>query len=298
MNKLRTNEKKLVKFAVQGGPVHAGSPQGWRTQHDGSVHQLPGVGSITYNIQVGDSAFGWAGDHVEPGVSTTGAGSNRRADPNRSYNLFSCVGNRARLISGEAKGEFGTVIGTHGGCEHVMIDFPEHVLERMTLDDKILVRAFGQGLTLDDYPGILVQGLDPHVLHQMPLEEVGGRLRFPVVATVPAELLGSGLGRADGAKADIDIQTSDPAFIKKHGLDKLRMGDFVALMDYKAYWGWSFQQGAVTIGVVIHSDSGSPGHGPGITTMITSLKGRLEPVITPEANLGYYLKIGRYREDD
>ena len=30
---------------------------------------LPATGGISYNVRSGDSAFGWSGDHVEPGVS-------------------------------------------------------------------------------------------------------------------------------------------------------------------------------------------------------------------------------------
>jgi hypothetical protein len=36
--------------------------------HDGMSTVLPGVGGITYNVKIGDGVFGWAGDHVEPGV--------------------------------------------------------------------------------------------------------------------------------------------------------------------------------------------------------------------------------------
>jgi len=38
--------------------------------YDGQPIVVPGVGGITYNIKVGDKAFGWEADHVEPGVST------------------------------------------------------------------------------------------------------------------------------------------------------------------------------------------------------------------------------------
>ena len=122
------------------------------------------------------------------------------------------------------------------------------------------------------------------------------KIRVPVVAEVPAELLGSGLGRTDGYKADIDIQTSDRDYIESLGLQHLRLGDFVALMDYKSYYGWSYQKGALTIGVVCHTDSYTAGHGPGVTTLITSLNGDITPVISPDANIGNYLKIGRYRD--
>lgn len=291
---LKTNEDRLVITAVQGGVIYPGAG-GWRVSHSGEGIALPGVGGITYNIKVGDSAFGWVGDHVEPCVSSTASAENRESGVNLSYNVFSCVGNEARLISGEAKGTVGIVTGTHGGCEHVIIDFPDAALEKMTHDDKILIRAHGQGLQLLDFPLLKIWNLAPSLLHKMNIQVKKGQLQVPVVATVPPELLGSGLGRTDGYKADIDIQTSDMNFIRQHGLDRLRFGDFVALMDYKSYYGWSFQKGAITIGIICHSDSYTAGHGPGVTTLITSIAGEMEPVLDPNANIAHYLKIGRSR---
>lgn len=62
------------------------------------------------------------------------------------------MGNDAKVISGEAKGAKGIVLGHHGGSEHVMIDFPREVKEKLTYDDKIIVHGRGQGLKLLDYP--------------------------------------------------------------------------------------------------------------------------------------------------
>jgi hypothetical protein len=48
---------------------------------------------------------------------------------------------------------------------------------------------------------------------------------------VPAEVMGSGLGAQPAATGDYDIMTSDPEITKKHGIDKIRFGDFVAILD-------------------------------------------------------------------
>lgn len=295
---LKTNESSLLMTAVQGMPIFPGV-SGWRVSHDGRGLMLPGVGGIAYNLKIGDSAYGWMADHAEPGVSSTASVEKREQGVNLSYNYFACVGNEARLISGEAKGAKGIVTGTHGGCEHVMIDFSDEVLELMTHEDKIQIRAWGQGLVLTDYPEVLIWSLSPALLHKMDIEEDTGahQLRVPVAATVPPELLGSGLGRTDGFKADIDIQTSDRKYIQQLGLDKLKLGDFVALLDYKSYYGWSYQKGAITIGIVCHTDSFTAGHGPGVTTLMTALAGEIQPIIYPQANIGKYLQIGRYRSD-
>lgn len=293
---MKMNEQALIETALQGFPAYPGAG-GWRVSHDGKGTMLPGVGGITYNLKVGDSAYGWAADHAEPCVSAVASQENRDRGMNLAWNTYACVGNEARILSGEAKGTRGIVTGTHGGCEHVMIDFPDAALDVMSLDDRIQIRAKGQGLRLLDYPNLQIWSLDPSLLHKMKIDEdpQEHKLRIPVTAVVPAELLGSGLGRTDGFKADIDIQTSDWGVIQELRLDRLCLGDFVALLDYKSFYGWSYLKGAVTIGVVTHTDSVTAGHGPGVTTLITSLHGEVLPVLNPDANLGKYLKIGRYR---
>jgi hypothetical protein len=57
--------------------------------------RLPSIGGITINIQVGDSAFGWAGDHIEPGVSCTADTNKPFEHPNNSLQLYACAGNKA-----------------------------------------------------------------------------------------------------------------------------------------------------------------------------------------------------------
>ena len=131
---LKTNEKQLVKIAVEGKVAPAMATPN-RVGHDGFAYSLPAVGSITYNVRVGDPAFGWAADHVEPCVSTI-LDADRRADkPNAAYNFLACVGNEAIVVTGAAKGTRGVVTGSHGGCEHVLIDLPPKEVEKLTLDD-------------------------------------------------------------------------------------------------------------------------------------------------------------------
>ena len=54
---------------------------------------------------------------------------------------------------------------------------------------------------------------------------------------VPAACMGSGLGAAHVYKGDYDIMTSDPETVTQFGLDKIRFGDFVALMDHDNRYG-------------------------------------------------------------
>ncbi|MDO8461785.1 MAG: DUF4438 domain-containing protein [Deltaproteobacteria bacterium] len=291
---LKINEEKLVQFALQGNII---PPLcfGWEVTRQGEGKVYPSVGGITYNVKIGDSVFGFEADHVEPGVSCiAGSFSDRRtANPNLSFNAFSCIGNEVTLISGAAKGKKGTVTGHHGGVEHVLVDFPQTVLQKLTYDDKILVRAVGQGLKLLDYPEITVTGLDPKLLKKIPIRSNKRSLTVPVVAMVPAELMGSGMGHNDSFKGDYDIQTSDPSVLKKYDLEKLRFGDFVAIIDHESTFGWSYKKGAVSIAVVVHGNSFLAGHGPGVQTVLTSREGRIEPVLNAKANLKTYLGIGR-----
>ena len=292
---IKTNENQLVKFAVQGGVVYP-KCYGWELTSRGESLLLPSVGGITYNVKVGDPVFGLAGDHIEPCVSLSSDPKEPDKDPNRAFNTFSCIGNEAIVISGDAKGAKGVVTGHHGGVEHVIADFDDAILEKFTQDDKALIRAYGQGLSLIDYPEIKIFSLDPAVLKKMGIVAAAdGKIKVPVTAIVPGMLMGSGLGHNDVYKGDYDIQTSDSEAIKKYKLDRLRLGDFVAIQDHDSSYGWTYRKGAVTVGIVIHTDSHLAGHGPGVQTIMTSCKGLIVPRIEPDANLGIYLRIGRWR---
>ena len=290
---LRTNEDKVVEFLLQcqaGPPKTRGT---WGVDHQGNPFLLPSIGGITVNIQVGDPAFGWAGDHVEPGVSCTADTKKPFEHPNVSLQVFACVGNKATITSGKAEGAIGVVLGHHGGSEHVMVDFPREVKESLTYDDKIIIHARGQGMTLLDYPDVVLFNLDPMLLHRMKVKEAGGgKLKVPVTTVVPAACMGSGIGAAHVAKGDYDIVTSDPGTVQEYQLDKIRFGDFVALMDHDNRYGRAYRQGAVTIGVVVHSDCLRAGHGPGVTTIMTCETSLIEPVIDPTANIADLMGIG------
>lgn len=292
---LRTNEDQLIKFAVQGGVVY---PRcfGWELTSKGESLILPSVGGITYNVKTGDSVFGLAGDHIEPCVSFSSDPKEPNKDPNRAFNAFSCIGNEAYVISGDAKGARGVVTGHHGGVEHVIVDFDDEILHKLTQDDKVLIHAHGQGLLFSDYPDIKIFSLDPKVLKVMGITAVEEeKITAPVVAVVPGMLMGSGLGHNDVFKGDYDIQTSDRDAIKRLKLDGLRLGDFVAILDHDSSYGWTYKEGAVTIGIVIHTDSHLAGHGPGVQTLMTCSRGEIVPEINSGANLGKYLKLGRFR---
>ena len=116
----------------------------------------------------------------------------------------------------------------------------------------------------------MLYNLDPDLLKKIKISKAGkGVLEVPVTTLVPAACMGSGVGAAHVAKGDYDIVTSDPSSVKKYKLDKIRFGDFVALMDHDNRFGRAYRQGAITIGVVVHSDCKVAGHGPGVTTLLS-----------------------------
>jgi len=293
---IRTNEDKLVTISVQGEVLSAlAHMPPYRSTHDGKVVVLPSVGGITYNLKVGDRAAGWQADHVEPCVTTKNLNAN--TSMNAAYNIFSCAGNEATVISGDAKGAKGAVTGKHGGAEHVIMDFGDKALEKMQIGDKIGIKAVGVGLELPDYPTIKVMNISPVLLKKIGLKEdrKSGVLGIPVTHKIPAAIMGSGLGSSDCHTGDYDIQLFDKEMVRKHGLQTLRFGDFVAIMDADHSYGRIYMSGAVSVGVVVHSDCVISGHGPGVMTLFTSSNGRIRLIIDSKANIGYYLKIGRFR---
>jgi Domain of unknown function (DUF4438), N-terminal/Domain of unknown function (DUF4438), C-terminal len=290
---LKTNEDKIVEFLLQCQPGQPRSRGNWGVDHLGVPFILPSIGGITLNIQVGDSAFDWAGDHLEPGVSCTADTNKPFEHPNNSLQLYACAGNKATVVSGEAKGAVGWVLGHHGGSEHVIVDFSREAKEKLTYDDKIIINARGQGLKLTDYPDITLFNLDPDLLKKMKVVKSGKTvLKVPVTTLVPAACMGSGIGSAHVATGDYDVMTSDPETVEKYGLDKIRFGDIVALLDHDNRFGRAYRQGAISIGIVVHSNCLLAGHGPGVTTLMTCATPLIKPVIDPRANLADLLGIG------
>lgn len=291
---LRTNANKLVKISVVGevaSPVFGRSI--YNISAEGTPMILPGVGGITYNIRVGDPACGWEADHVEPCVSI----ENKENDPrygqgaNTALNVLSCVGNGAVVVSGEAKGAKGIVTGKHGGIEHVLVDFKPDILEKLMLGDKVLVKAFGVGLKLLDHESIKVMNMDPKFLKALNPKTRDGKLEVSVTHVIPAAIMGSGLGANQTFSGDYDIQLFDEKARKKHGLDSLRLGDLVAILDADHSYGRIYRKGAISVGIVVHTNCVTSGHGPGVTTLFTSSNGKITPKISAKANIASILKL-------
>jgi hypothetical protein len=285
---LATNRDRLVVMPVHGEvapPLVPGSI--YDVGHDGVARVLPSVGGISLNVRVGDGAFAFVGDHIEPGVST------RHPDDkvNVGYCVYACVGNAATVLSGDGKGERGVVTGKHGGIEHVMIDFPTEVMERLALGDRIAVRSVGLGLEIADAGDVRAFNCDPDFLAKWNVERRRSSFHVPVARVVPAAIMGSGLGRFTVARGDYDIQCFDPVMVERYGLHELRYGDLVAIVDADHSYGRIYRSGAVSVGIVAHGSSDVAGHGPGVTSLLTSPSGALVPEIDASANIANILGL-------
>ncbi|MDR0928946.1 MAG: DUF4438 domain-containing protein [Oscillospiraceae bacterium] len=287
--KARINSERLVMQSVVGAVHHPTVRRpGWRLDADGQGHILPGVGGITYNVKIGDSVYAMEGDHVEPGVSL----KNEDENENAALQTMACVGNRAIVITGDAKGEEGFVTGMHGGIEHALLYFPAETLEKLVVGDKVQIRAQGQGMQVLGFEGqVMAMNIDPKLFEKLNIRVENGKLIVPVAAKVPAYLMGSGIGSGSAFSGDYDIMTADAGVLKEYGLDRLRYGDIVLLQDCDNTYGRGYLRGAVAIGVVVHSNCILIGHGPGVTTLLAAKTPIIEGEICAGANLADYMGV-------
>ncbi len=290
---LRTNVEKLIKISVMGEIASPTIRSVYNISATGKPVVLPGVGGITYNLRVGDAACGWEADHVEPCVSVENKENDAHLGQaaNTAFNVLSCIGNQATLATGNAKGTAGVVTGKHGGIEHVLVDFNPEVLESIILGDKILIKAYGTGLRLLDFPDIKVINMDPGLLQAWNPQPKDATLEVPVTHIVPAAIMGSGLGTNQVNSGDYDIQLFDEAVVEQYGLGSLRLGDLVAIIDADHSFGRIYRQGAISVGIVVHSNCVTAGLGPGVTTLMFSPNGKIVPKISQNANIASLLKL-------
>jgi len=298
---VQINRDELVMISIKGeiSPPGIGADV-YRVTADGTPQVYPGTGGITYNFRVGDSAVHLAGNHVEPAVSleNLGADNDRTGRESRGLNALSNIGNEAVVITGDAKGARGTIIGKHGGIEHIMVDFSDDdVYDKLVIGDEFHIRGYGTGMRLTNIEGVTVMNVSPRLFDALSangmVKTAEGKLRIGVTHFIPAKIMGSGLGRSQTYTGDYDINFFDPKTVKEFNLESLRFGDIVAIVDADSTYGRVYRQDAITIASVSHGRSDSAGHGPGVTTLFTSKKGRIEPYEARDANLAILLKIRR-----
>ena len=269
---LTTNKEKLVTMAVGGRIAPPELMVGMMNNPyipdtEGGPAVLYGMAGIVYNCRVGDSAYGWAADHIEPGVSI--------AHPvqvnDDAMHYLTCVGNEVVVKSGLGRGAKGVISGEHA---RLLADFDPVVLERLAVDDDLLIKARGRGLKIVDYPEIYLKKCSPELIEALPLRENDEGIEVPVVAEIPTYMLGSG-AELNPDFVDQDMMSGDREELSQLGIDQLRLGDLVAIPDADHRFGRGYRAGAATIGLVLHGDSILTGHGAGVMTLMTSVEGDL-----------------------
>ncbi len=285
---LKTNRENLVVTAVQAVVQPPGGLE-YDATYDGTPKADVGMASINYTVSVGDSTYGWAtADHVEPDVTVQGR--DRQNPGECAVAILGCIGNEARVVSGDAAGARGLYLGRHAGADD-LVWFPKDVLEKLALNDKVQIKTEGVGLRIDGFEDVRVNKLSPGVLEKLGITREGGTLVVPVVMEVPGTIMGSGIGGNFIEYVDYDIQTTDPRTVEQYGLKRLRIGDLVAIRDHYDYYGRGRYEGAVTIGVCIHGFSDFSGHGPGLNPVLSALPGKIKPRLDPNSNVAYALGI-------
>ncbi len=276
---LRTNATKLVAMAVTGAVSQPGLRYpGYTLDADGVGTVLPGMAGIVYNVSVGDAAFGWAADHVEPGVSIAHEGEGG----DFALHYLTCIGNEAVVTSGLAQGARGVVTGEHA---RILVDFPDEATALLNVGDTVQIRAQGRGLALTDYPHIELKKVSPRLLTALRVEALDDRrVTLPVALELPVHIMGSG-AELNSEYVDQDLMSGDRALMNELGVDTLRLGNLVAIRHADHHFGRSYREGAVSIALCIHGDSVMTGHGPGILTLLTCAEACIEWTFDRSANL-------------
>ena len=288
---IQTNTADIVTISVMGqvaNPSLSGLPaEPYRLDADGKAFLWPTFGGIVYNVSVGDSAFGWAGDCIHPSVSI----SHPDANKNRGLNIYACVGNEAMIVSGAAKGERGVVTGKSGRfSDQVIIHFDVETRRKIAVDDQILVKSEGVGLALPDMPDISFKSISPTLFNKLPKTAEAGVLKMGVVATVPPHFVGAGAGLTSEG-GSLHIQSTDRTALAEHGLDQLRLGDVVAIQDTDSRYNHGYLRGAMSIGIIGQTDGPRAGYGPGMTVVMTAPAGQLGSYTAPGTNIADILGL-------
>jgi uncharacterized protein DUF4438 len=271
---------RLVTVNLLGAVEHPaldGSP--YRIDRNGRPYVPAGDGGIVLGLELGDSAFALDADHAAPGACLV------HADPatRQALAAYACVGNEVRVRTGEAAGARGVVLGKRGEEGRVVAGFAAADLSRMRPGDEVSVRARGQGWRPPGLPPeVAVMNLDPGIVPLLPIAlpatgtGAGGgtaAVAVSVRVTVPSRLAGNGIGRP-AAAWDLDLQLPPPG---PDGAGDVALGDLVAVSDLDVRYNMGYRRGWMTVGIVVHGASPLPGHGPGITPLLTGPAAALRP---------------------
>ena len=281
---LISNVESLIQMAVAG---YVSQPSfknpGYIPNNDGKSVIYQGMFGVVNNVKVGDKAFGWAGDHIEPGVSI----DSEHINEHFALHYMVCTGNKAIVRSGEAKGSIGIVTGEHA---RNLVHFEQKTLDKICVGDQIDIITHGRGLKLLDFPDIGLKKIDPNLLKSMNLKIVDKKLIVDVAMELPIRIMGSG-AELNSEYVDQYLMSGDRSLMKKLKIDQMRLGDLIVINHADHRWGRSFKKDYISIAICIHGDSVMTGHGPGIMTIMTGKRKNLGWKINKKANIKNILKV-------
>jgi hypothetical protein len=231
----------------------------YRVSRDGAPYVPVGDGGIVLGLRLGDDAAAPETDHAAPGASLV------HADPAAAQALCAqaCVGNPVVVRSGEAAGARGAVLGKRGEGERVLVVLAPEDLARLRPGDAVSVRGCGQGAP-PPVAGVTLRNAAPGLLEALGVV-AADRLRVGVRGVWPSRVVGNGIGRPAPLWS---LELSDgPA---------VALGDLVAIADLDARFNAGYRRGWLTVGLVVHGASPLPGHGPGVTVLLTGPAERFE----------------------
>jgi hypothetical protein len=242
----------------------------------GTVEQAS-VGSDPYRL--GDGVYDRVADHAAPGACLV------HPDPAAASALSAqaCIGNPVQVRTGGAAGALGAVAGKRGEGGRVIAVFDQDVLGCLRPGDQVAVRGHGQGMP--DLAGrVAVRNVAPELLERLPVEGSETALTVGVRAVLPSRLVGNGIGRPT-PMWDLDLQLDQTAATRWQA-GNLRLGDLVAIDDLDARYNAGYRRGWRSVGLVVHGASPQPGHGPGVTVILTGPAVSLEVRPDPASHAG------------
>jgi Domain of unknown function (DUF4438) len=275
---LRAVAVNLLGYAEQ--PQFGATP--FEVNAGGRPYVPAGDGGIVLGVRLGESAFARDADHAAPGMCLVHPEQAAR----HALAIYSCIGNQATVRTGDAAGARGMVIGKRGELGRVVVWFEQQDLARLRPSDQVTVRSAGQGWQPAGFPPeVTLLNTDPAALGHLPvaLSAGGAVVTATVRAVVPSKAAGNGIGRpAAGWDLDLQLGWPDPLAASAQrvagSVPGLLLGDLIAVSDLDARFNMGYRRGWMTIGVIVHGSSPLPGHGPGLTPILTGPAQSLQAV--------------------
>jgi Domain of unknown function (DUF4438) len=283
------NRDRLVATNVSGriAPVRLSADMLF-VDDEGKSVVLPGAGGINVGVHCGDRVGGWISDHLMPGASLEDVDGSPTVPG--ALHLLSCIGNTVRSAKGQS---LGVIAGKRGGLAPgnlgphlVSAEISDVTAGNLFPEDRVVVEALGRGLKLEAWPEIELMNLSPRLLDSLPLSVQDGVLRCLVRAIVPATAAGAGLGQ-DPWVGDLEIAGYETVDGK---LDDLCFGDLVAFDSINSRTSRFYQPDMVSVGLVSHGPSHVPGHGIGITILMSGQVHCLHAIVALEGSVASELR--------